>query len=110
MKFFKLAGKMKHVKSWLELAKCQIHGTGCERDANKATVMLKAAATKKQPEAQFLLGKIFWRKTPKLAHDWYKIAAENGHPEANFLMGYLNMKGPSTPTPTLFCFMLWLTI
>lgn len=92
---FKMAGKKSHVQSWVELAKCQIYGHGCERDVNKATTMLKAAATKKHPEAQFLLGKIYWRKTPKLAHDWYKIAAQGGHVEANFNMGYLYMKGPS---------------
>jgi len=91
---FTLAAKQKHVQSFVELAKCQIHATGCAKDVATAIQFLKAAAKCKNTEAQFLLGKVFWKKSPKLASDWYKIAAASGHAESNFLMGYLYMKGP----------------
>ena len=83
-----------------ELAELYQNGWGVEKSEAKALELLGAAAEKKSPLAQYLLGERSYKENPPKYEDafaWFSNAAEGGYPQAQYMTGFMLMQGQGTP-------------
>ena len=88
------------VEAACELAELYQNGWGVEKNEAKALELLGAAAEKKNPLAQYLLGERAYKgENPKYedAFAWFSNAAEGGYPQAQYMTGFMLMQGQGTP-------------
>ena len=82
-----------------ELAELYQNGWGVEKNEAKALELLGAAAEKKNPLAQYILGERSYKENPPNYQDafaWFSNAAEGGNPQAQYMTGFMLMQGQGT--------------
>lgn len=78
--WFLLSADKGHGKAMLRLGDAYYFGLGVRHDLNTAMKWYEAAADKKEPEAQYSLGRLYEDgKVYDLAQEWYGKSCDNGN-------------------------------
>lgn len=80
-------------KAQYKLGEIYIKGLGVKKNLRQSLEWYNKSAEQGYAEAQFYLGKWYYRRKIYLAADWYRKAAKQGHMEAQFNLGGMYSSG-----------------